>query len=350
MDGSSTLPPIPSSPGVGMRRKGPKTLPRLPLSAFSPPNSGTSERFPLPASPSTLHPSAIIDANVVVSGDDLSLSDWRKELTQVTQSQVNGAVVSLEGSDSKEALVSRLSGDKAANTVSSVIVPLNLDAPAPETAPAFWSSSSIPVSLTTVYTRPSPVAGETLKWALQQGRPVDIDVQVSLTNDTFEAFEDLLTRATDIDSVPPIIIKNLLPPPDELDLPIVKLMNHPSYLAYQAQTAALSLYPTLHIKFLPPTWNAPTPKSPPPGVTSTEQDVKQNKEWKRRIKMYLSPVLEAFGFERIIFGSSPSSSSTSASRVPDWYELARESFAELGVEQEAIDAVFGKNAQKVYKL
>lgn len=32
----------------------------------------------------------------------------------------------------------------------------------------------------------------------------------------------------------------------------------------------------------------------------------------------------------------------------DWYELARESFAELGIEQEGIDAIFYENAKQVY--
>lgn len=62
----------------------------------------------------------------------------------------------------------------------------------------------------------------------------------------------------------------------------------------------------------------------------------------------VSPVVEAFGFQRILFGSSPSASNHSPSRVEDWYELARESFAELGIEQEGIDAVFCRNAEAVY--
>ena len=62
----------------------------------------------------------------------------------------------------------------------------------------------------------------------------------------------------------------------------------------------------------------------------------------------VGPVLEAFGFQRIIFGSSPLPSSNIDSRIADWYALARESFAELGVEQDAIDAVFFDNAKRAY--
>ena len=61
--------------------------------------------------------------------------------------------------------------------------------------------------------------------------------------------------------------------------------------------------------------------------------------------------IEAFGFQRILFGSSaaaPLSGSSPASNAGDWFELARESFAELGLEQEDIDAVFAQNARNAY--
>lgn len=58
--------------------------------------------------------------------------------------------------------------------------------------------------------------------------------------------------------------------------------------------------------------------------------------------------MEAFGYQRILFGTSPSLSSSAPSNAGDWYELARESFAELGLEQEDIDAVFSNNAKHVY--
>jgi predicted TIM-barrel fold metal-dependent hydrolase len=62
----------------------------------------------------------------------------------------------------------------------------------------------------------------------------------------------------------------------------------------------------------------------------------------------VGPAVEAFGFERILFGSSPSPGSHAPSRAGDWYEIARESFAELGVEQGSVDAVFGGNAERIY--
>jgi hypothetical protein len=67
-----TNPPI--SPGVGARRKGPKSLPTLPLSAFSAPNTGISDSFPLPPSPSTVHPDCVVDASVRGS-----ILEWKEQ-------------------------------------------------------------------------------------------------------------------------------------------------------------------------------------------------------------------------------------------------------------------------------
>lgn len=73
------------------RRKGTKQLPRLPLSAFTPPNTGTSDKFPLPPSPSTVHPETVIDAHVY---GDAELTNWRKEAGETLGSRVTGVVLS----------------------------------------------------------------------------------------------------------------------------------------------------------------------------------------------------------------------------------------------------------------
>jgi hypothetical protein len=144
-------------------------------------------------------------------------------------------------------------------------------------------------------------------------------------------------------------------------------MNHPTYLAFSNQVAALSLLPNVYIKFLPPSWDSPTPQTPYPGSPIDTAEGKIQREWKRRIKLYrklicplnamtgpisnwyiVGPVLEAFGYQRIIFGSSPSIASRAKSNAGDWYEIARESLAELVSDQEFVDAVFHGNALKVY--
>ena len=85
-----------------------------------------------------------------------------------------------------------------------------------------------------------------------------------------------------------------MPPPDDLTLPIVKLLTDPLYRSYQSHTASLSLFANLFVNFLPPAWGAPTPPTPPPPPSESEEaaekaarlESKEAAEWKRRIKMY----------------------------------------------------------------
>lgn len=94
---SSSIPPPLPSPGVGARRKGPKTLPRLPLSAFTPPNSGTSDMFPLQPSPSSIQPKQVIDAHVIAPGGDYAR--WIREAEQGLDGKASGVVLSLAGTN-----------------------------------------------------------------------------------------------------------------------------------------------------------------------------------------------------------------------------------------------------------
>jgi len=323
-------------------RKYPKDLPKLPLSAFTPPNSSALESYPLPPSPSTLQPAQVIDANVV--SNDINYNQWKKEAGQNLGSKIRGVVLALPASE----INATLKELDSKSEVLSVIVPFDLEAP-DSTVEALLTSSTFPISLSTVFIKFSPDCVKGLHWALNRGRPVDIDIQATLSDSLLEGFEDMITSASaDIETLPPIVLSNILPPPHDLDLPIVKLMNHPTYLAFQSQVAVLSLFPNVYVKFLPPSWDAPTPQTPFPGSPIESAEVQQQREWKRRINMYLGPVMEAFGYERIIFGSSPSSSSRGRAHVGNWYEIARESLAELGIEQAFVDAVFFGNAQKVY--
>jgi hypothetical protein len=85
---------LPISPGVGARRKGPKSLPTLPLSAFSAPNTGISDSFPLPPSPSTVHPDRVVDASVRGS-----ILEWKEQTSGALAGRV-GAVV-MKASDTE---------------------------------------------------------------------------------------------------------------------------------------------------------------------------------------------------------------------------------------------------------
>lgn len=90
---SSILPPLPS-PGVGARRKAPKSLPRL---QFSPGlNSAASENFPLQPSPSTVYPQEIVDGHAVVGQD---LQQWLAESGSALGEKLAGVVVSVSDKD-----------------------------------------------------------------------------------------------------------------------------------------------------------------------------------------------------------------------------------------------------------
>ncbi len=62
----------------------------------------------------------------------------------------------------------------------------------------------------------------------------------------------------------------------------------------------------------------------------------------------VGPIVEAFGFNRIIFATSSASGTAGSSSPGNWYEMAREAVAELGIDQEGVDAIFGGNANTLY--
>jgi len=341
----------PPSPGVAARRKGgPKTLPKLPLSIFTPPNSGTGDKFPLPPSPSAVHPQAVVDAQVVVTdATDAGQGKWKSETEAIIGDKATGIVATLLAVDAASAAstIKQLSSGASSIPTIAISVPFPLERGAPSPVPAWISASSSPrVHLRTSVNGSSEKHVEGLSWALEQGYAVDVDVDVlgeaGLSETAWETLEDFVDKGSgSMDGQKgSIILSNILPPPHSLSLPIVKLLNHPDYLSYQNHISSISLFAHIYLKFLPPAWGEQIP-SP----SSSEAS-----EWKRRIKMYLGPAVEAFGYERIIFGSSPSHSkdASTTSHAGNWYELARQSFAELGLEQRDIDAVFCDNAKRVY--
>ncbi|KAG1815961.1 uncharacterized protein BJ212DRAFT_1272154 [Suillus subaureus] len=338
----SFVQPLPS-PGLAGGRRRPKNLPSLPLSAFSPPSTGTSDMFPLPPTPSALFPGEVIDAHLRSEALESAGLD-------LAGTEVAGAVLLLNDFSVPEGLQSSLTQNVR---VLSVAAPFELSA-IPSDYSDHSESSGIPQSLYTSYTASHEALGaksqaiETLKWAFSNSRLVDIDVQSDIMSNVakYEVFEDLLMKATtDLpgDRKVPIVLSNILPPPHDLSLPIVKLLADPSYRNYQAHSASLSLFPNLYVKFTPPMWNQTVP-----GPADPTSEMDQHREWKRKIKMFIGPVLEAFGYERIIFGTSPSLATPPLLNPADWYALVRESFAELAVEQDAIDSIFSLNAKRIY--
>ncbi|KIK28015.1 hypothetical protein PISMIDRAFT_7955 [Pisolithus microcarpus 441] len=350
---SPTSSPIPSPRLASGRRKGPRNLPKLPLSAFSPPNTGTSDTFPFPPTSSAVVPSGIIDSHLRVSAIPDGVNRYKSDIGQLVLEKVEGVVLLIENQPSDD-VASLVQGSAALQQridlpILSVSVPFSLAGTPPAEAP-YLAETNPPITLWTTYTSATPEAITNLSWALKHGRAVDIDIQSDIMassttggSSLYDIFEDLLTKATSPgphatgNKRKPIVLSNIFPPPLSLDEPIVKTMKHPDYLQYQSRVSSLSLFEDVHLKITPPMRGTPE--------TGSADDLKV---WKGKLKLYIGPVLEAFGFERMIFGSSPSLAGEPFNLPVSWYDLVRESFAELGVEQDAIDNVFMNNAKRVY--
>ena len=199
---STFPPPPPLSPGVGARRKGPKQLPRLPLSVFTPPNSGTSDKFPLLPSPSAIHPKKILDANVRVANNDLQ--HWANDTELGTKT--GGVVAILSSSDNVARYCAHLllSADIVLNefhsiaeiaSVAAVSIPLDLSDVNPPTIPP-----SINTHFTLAFQGNLLTDDQIRRLAavVESGHSVDIDVQADFANGeaVWESLEDLLARAT----------------------------------------------------------------------------------------------------------------------------------------------------------
>lgn len=343
--------PIPSPGLASGRRKGPRNPPKLPLSAFSPPNTGTSDAFPLPPTWSTVVPVGIIDAHLRISATVDGVNHYKDNIGQLVLEKIKGVVLTIDNqlSDDIADLVQGLP-QRIDLQILSVSVPFPLNGTPPTEPPSCLLGTNPPITLSTTFTSAAPEAITNLRWALEHSRVVDVDVQSDVMasvaiggSSLYDTFEDLLTKATSPGphtpekKRTPIVLSNIFPPPLTLVEPIVKTMKHPDYLQYQTRISSLSLFEDVHLKITPPVRDT--------SETGPADDLRM---WKGKLKLYIGPVLEAFGFERMIFGSSPSPAGEPFNLPVSWYDLVRESFAELGVEQDAIDNVFMNNAKRVY--
>jgi len=79
--------------------------------------------------------------------------------------------------------------------------------------------------------------------------------------------------------------------------------------------------------------------------------------------MIVSPAIEAFGFHRIVFGSSPALPGPHLGRrtrpsvdliypysSSEWYGALRRCLTELGVDAESVTKIMSDNAKNVYQL
>jgi len=338
----------PATIGVGSKRVTSKLPPKLPLSVFK--ESIASVKL---SDPSTLFPGAIIDANVAIP-----LEEWKRTAGDMLNRTISGVVLVLQTGQEAGDDILNASSDIP---VTAVITPTHLADRGISKLPPHFASSKIPIALSISFSS-TPSLAEDIRLALSTGHVVDLDVPwnaIQAESDReWDSLEETLGNAVEglaaDGKVKPIVLGNLLPPPHSLTVPIIQLLRHPTYEAYQRHISSLSLLPNTYLKFLPPSWREPTPPSPGPGATfsgTSGESVQNNlkkEEWKRRVKMYLGPALDAFGFARVIFGTSPSPSSSAPSTAHDWYVLVREVVAELAVDQEGVNAIFSGTASSVY--
>jgi len=94
------------------RRKNPKSLPRLPLSAFTPPNATPGDSFPLVPGSNTAHPPKIIDANLIIANEDINLTRWFREAGPNLSERIAGVVLTLPGSKLKDMQASNCPRDR----------------------------------------------------------------------------------------------------------------------------------------------------------------------------------------------------------------------------------------------
>lgn len=88
------------------------------------------------------------------------------------------------------------------------MVPFDLEDPASIAAAIeAISTADGPISFSTVYSKSTPEGITGLREILQKGRPVDIEIQTSITDASLEGLEEFLTRATaELEGIPPIIL------------------------------------------------------------------------------------------------------------------------------------------------
>ena len=210
-----SVPPTPLSPNTRKH----KVPPALPLSVFTPPATGTADRFPFPPSPTSVTAESIVDANVVVTST--GLTQWISEATAELKNKISGVVLLVKADDAQQ-LVERCVSDQFFSTLSetdlaprlepkiadipilSVSVPFSIENGSPVAIP---SPSKVPISLSVVYSRQTPEVVDALTWALSNGHIVDVDVQFTTDDKSYDSLEEsLLTASKDANPESAIVI------------------------------------------------------------------------------------------------------------------------------------------------
>lgn len=81
-----------------------------------------------------------------------------------------------------------------------------------------------------------------------------------------------------------------------------------------------------------------------------ESNEDRTSELRRRLRIFFDVVLEAFGTERLVWAVTLGAGTGGEEEVcKEWYEVVRQTFAGMGLDGDALEGIFSRNASKVYK-
>lgn len=175
-------------------RRGPK--PTLPLSAFSPPNTANSDRFPLSVDPASQHPVRVVDTHVLTTPEQ-----WNIDAGSDLLSRTDSIVLSAKDPHSLP--------QSSPVKILSVIVPLDLENGLPDPIPSFLETAqNPPIAISTIFKDSNPKQASAIQWALSKGLVVLVDVQSDLINGQqgWEALEELVTSCSSNESKGALVI------------------------------------------------------------------------------------------------------------------------------------------------
>ncbi|KAK4684553.1 hypothetical protein P7C73_g5623, partial [Tremellales sp. Uapishka_1] len=301
----------------------PRRPPPLPQILFDPEGPLAPGSAPLPPSPSTVHPSHIIDAHAFLSDPSIDLFYG-------------------------------LAPDAPKPRISSVVqVKLDISAPSPKVPAGALTSVIHPTILNLTLKTPPSITN------LSRGA---VDIVIPATTPMGEKEWELLEEAVvaldetwgpvEQSAKGRLVISGLLPPP--LSQPSSQLIHSEVYGLHLARLASLSLHANVYLKALPPIVEAADPER------SWWTD---KRELERVLRMYLSPAIETFGTHRLIFGTCPTLPIPQLATITpspvkleqplssdEWYATLRKCVSELGENEDEISAIMAGNAAAVYSL
>jgi len=160
-----SVPPTPLTPSTRKH----KVPPALPLSVFTPPSTGTADRFPFPPSPSSVTAQSVVDASVVISSADLGT--WNSEATAELRDKVSSVVLVVKGSDAQQ-LVEKCVSDQSSPSRPLELISLQDLSQRSQTFPSYLYQSLSALKMVPRSASPHhPKYRYPFRWSIQDKRP-----------------------------------------------------------------------------------------------------------------------------------------------------------------------------------